>query len=155
MCTGETLAALAQSCDLTWAQLAHFNWGIDKPAAVNEHLRIDVGCTKKTHDGHNYVFDDADSPGIVYLPKRWSREGLATNETHTIRVRRVHGPTRPFGMCRAIEGYPIEGKRFVVKEDGNEIFAGETDADGLINVPFAHAERYEVWFETTGTSTEG
>ncbi len=86
--TGETLAGLAKSAGLSWQQLAQFNWGTADPDKINEHLRDEVGCTKKTKDGRNYVFDDSDHPGIVFIPKPWEQKGLATDQIHTIRVRK-------------------------------------------------------------------
>lgn len=83
--TGDTLAGLAQMAGMTWKELAKFNWGTDDPKKVNRHLRWDVGCTKKTADGSNYVFDDSDSPGIVLLPFPWSAP-LGTGLEHVLRV---------------------------------------------------------------------
>jgi hypothetical protein len=87
--TGETLKSIASSAGITWQALAKFNWGTDAAEEVNEHLRWIVGCTKKTADGKNYVFDNADSPGILYVPKKWKQGGLTTNQLHTIRVRKA------------------------------------------------------------------
>ncbi|RMF75392.1 MAG: LysM domain-containing protein [Planctomycetota bacterium] len=85
--TGETLDSLAQQNNLTWQQLAMFNWDTNVPKEINEHLRDKVGCTKKTADGHNYMFNDADDPGVVFVPTKWEKKGLATEQVHTIRVR--------------------------------------------------------------------
>ena len=76
---------------MTWQRLAEFNWGTSDPTAINEHLRDGVGCTKKTADGHNYMFDSSDKPGIIYIPQKWSRDGLATEKTHTIEVKSLGG----------------------------------------------------------------
>lgn len=85
--TGESLESLARANGMTWQELARFNWGTDVPSEINEHLAQDVGCTRKTRDGKNYVFTSEDDPGIIYIPKEWSQEGLATEVEHTIRVR--------------------------------------------------------------------
>lgn len=71
--TGDSIAGLAQSIGITWQELARYNWGTDVPSRINIHLRDDVGCTKKTASGLNYVFTSDDSPGIVYLPKKRTR----------------------------------------------------------------------------------
>ncbi|HEV8605856.1 MAG TPA: LysM domain-containing protein [Tepidisphaeraceae bacterium] len=84
--TGETLDGLAKKAGMTWKDLAKFNWGTDVPREINGALRRFVGCTKKTADGANYKFDDTDDPGIVLIPKPWKQEGLATGETHVVRV---------------------------------------------------------------------
>ena len=87
--TGDSLASLAKAAKMTWQDLAKFNWGTDVPDEINKHLRDEVGCTKKTADGHNYVFDDSDHPGIVFIPHQWEQDGLATTQRHVIRVRRM------------------------------------------------------------------
>jgi LysM repeat protein len=85
----ETLNKLADDNGLGWRDLASFNWGTSDPDDINEHLRDSVGCTKKTRDGRSYMFDDTDEPGIVFIPQQWKKEGLATEKTHTIRVKRL------------------------------------------------------------------
>lgn len=85
--TGETIDSLAQQNNLTWQQLAMFNWDTNVPKEINEHLRDKVGCTHKTADGNNYMFNDADDPGIIFIPKKWEQKGLATEMVHTVRVR--------------------------------------------------------------------
>jgi hypothetical protein len=85
--TGESLDGIARANDFTWQELAEFNWDTREPDQINEHLRDDVGCTAKTHDGFNYSFRSEDQPGIIYIPRPWAVGGLATEQTHTIRVR--------------------------------------------------------------------
>lgn len=87
--TGETLDSVARGAGLTWQELARFNWGTSVPKQINDHLRDEVGCTKKTQDGHNYIFTSDDDPGIVYVPRPWEQTGLATDRTHVVRVRNV------------------------------------------------------------------
>jgi hypothetical protein len=84
--SGESLASLAKGAGISWKDLALFNWGTDVPTEINLRLRDYVGCTKKTKDGHNYIFSDSDHPGILLIPSQWSLRGLAANKTHTIRV---------------------------------------------------------------------
>jgi hypothetical protein len=84
--TGETLDGLAKANKLSWQMLAKFNWGTAEPDKINKHLRMDVGCTKKTKDRKNYQFDDSDDPGIVYIPKPFRSRNLSTKKIHTIRV---------------------------------------------------------------------
>jgi hypothetical protein len=87
--TGESIDSLAKKAGMKWQDLARFNWGTDVPKEINVHLVDEVGCTKKTKDGKNYVFTDDDSPGIVYIPTKWSETGLATEKTHVVRVKPV------------------------------------------------------------------
>ena len=74
--SGETLESVAKQAGLKWQDLAFFNWGTKAPAEINKQLEAAVGCTKKTADGQNFIFDDADSPGIIYIPKQWKLPGL-------------------------------------------------------------------------------
>ncbi len=87
--TGETLESIAKANGLPWQVLAKFNWGTSVPEEIDRHLRDDVGCTKKTKDRKNYIFDSSDDPGLIYIPKPFSVKSLGTRKTHVIRVRPV------------------------------------------------------------------
>ena len=89
--TGESLKSIAERHGMTWQELALFNWDTAEPDAINEHLRDEVGCTKKTPDGYNYVFDNSDEPGLLYIPEVWEQTALVTEQTHTFRVREAEG----------------------------------------------------------------
>jgi hypothetical protein len=136
--TGETLEALAQDAGITASQLAKFNWGTDAPAEVNKHLRDDVGCTKKDA-ADNYLLDDSDRPGIIFIPQVWLAEGLETGRTHVVRVRR---PSLPQYAWLAVQvffhGTPIEGLAVEYLKSGDDDGPGEslgpaltTDKEGL------------------------
>jgi hypothetical protein len=84
---GESIDSIARANGWTWKELAKFNFGTDVPNEINKHLVKDVGCWKKTKDGYNYQFTDRDTPGIMYVPKKWEEDGLATGQTHVVRVR--------------------------------------------------------------------
>jgi len=83
---GDSIASLAGRCRIPWKDLARLNFGTDKPTQINRHLVQDVGCTKKTADGNNYMFDDSDNPGLMLLPSECRRTGFAVGQTHIIRV---------------------------------------------------------------------
>jgi hypothetical protein len=85
--TGETLASVAEAHGMTWKQLAKFNFGSTAPREVNRGLRNQVGCREKTADRANYVFNSNDSPGILFIPEAWDRDGLRTDRTYTLRLR--------------------------------------------------------------------
>lgn len=89
--TGETLASVAALHDMSWKELAEFNWGSSAPREVNGFLRDRVGCWKKSPDGLNYQFTSVDEPGLIYIPRPWSQSGLATEQEHVIRVRVAAG----------------------------------------------------------------
>jgi hypothetical protein len=87
--TGESIGSLAQKAGIKWQDLAKFNWNTDDPESINDALRDRVGCTKKTRDRLNYMFDSTDKPGIVYIPTKWEETGLATGKQHVVRVKPV------------------------------------------------------------------
>ena len=120
--TGDTLASLASSNGLAPEDLARFNWGVTTPDEINAHLRDVVGCTKKTQDGRNYLFDDSDDPGIVYLPKPWSATGLASGKAHQVRVRRIAGRMPDLKLLYQIDPHSPDAKSDVMvleAEDGS------------------------------------
>lgn len=92
----DTLKSIAEAAGLTWEKLAQFNFGTDDPKKVNQALHSQVGCRKKTHDRQNYVFSDHDDPGLVYVPHKIDFRSLRTGQTHTLRVRKIFRPQRPF-----------------------------------------------------------
>ena len=83
---GDSIASLAGRCRIPWQDLARLNFGTDKPTQINRHLVDDVGCTKKTADGNNYMFDDSDNPGLMLLPSEFRRTGFAVGQIHLLRV---------------------------------------------------------------------
>lgn len=135
--TGESIKSLAESNGLTWQQLALFNWYTEIPDEINVKLRDEVGCTKKAPDGVNYRFDDADDPGIVYIPTLWNAKGLATDQTHTIRVRGPLGDAAQINYIRLCvyhdDEKPAGGLGYAIRDAvGAAVCAGETDAQGRI-----------------------
>lgn len=94
--TGETLRSIASDAGLTWNDLALFNFGTKDPQKVEKHLAADVGCTKKDPSGDGLVFDDADWPGLLLVPRQWRLPGMAHAQEHKVRVR----PLRPAGFIR-------------------------------------------------------
>jgi hypothetical protein len=88
--SGDTPASIAAAAGMDWRKLAKFNWGTDAPKEINARLRDDVGCTKKTTDGRNYLLDDTDNPGVIYIPSEWTQT-LQPGQTHAIHVRRAKG----------------------------------------------------------------
>lgn len=86
---GDTLDSIAAKNGLTGQDLAIFNFGSSDPAAVNTAIRARVGSKTLGADKKTFVFDDADKPGILYIPKEWKETGLATEKVHTVRLRPV------------------------------------------------------------------
>jgi LysM repeat protein len=86
---GDTLASIAANNGLSEQDLAVFNFGTSDGTAVNRAIRARVGAKTLGPDKQTYLFDDADKPGLIYLPRPWQQDGLATEQTHTMRVRPV------------------------------------------------------------------
>lgn len=86
---GETLASIAKSAGMSEQDLAIFNFGTSDKEAVNTAIRARVGSKTLGPDKKHYVFDDKDKPGLIYIPKEWKQDGLATEKTHTMKVRPV------------------------------------------------------------------
>lgn len=84
----DSIAALANAEGMPWQDLARYNWGTAVPAEINAALELTVGTSKRTKDGRNLMFDDADRPGIVFLPRPIDEAGLATGREHILRLRR-------------------------------------------------------------------
>ncbi|HEV2701293.1 MAG TPA: hypothetical protein VGV09_06670 [Steroidobacteraceae bacterium] len=84
--TGESLDSVAAAAGLTRQDLTRFNWGTTDSKEINQRLYDEVGCTKTTLDGKNYIFDDLDEPGVVYVPTEWKQEYLETTRTHVFTV---------------------------------------------------------------------
>ncbi|MCC6971627.1 MAG: hypothetical protein IT434_15555 [Phycisphaerales bacterium] len=86
---GESILSLATAAGFDWKFLARFNWGTDVPTEINKHLVNDNGIWKKTKDGKNYSFTSTDHPGIMFIPKKWEKLGVATGTEHVFKVRHI------------------------------------------------------------------
>lgn len=145
--TGETIKSLATANGMTWEELAEFNWDTRIPEQINDHLRDDVGCTKKTADGNNYMFDDSDDPGIMYIPTQWRQDGLATDTEHIIRVAK-RGITEPYNIEIELhyeDETPMAHARFDAYFEDMKV-EGETDADGraIISLNAPRTDRFRI-----------
>ncbi len=130
--SGETIKSLAEANGLTWQRLAKFNWGTPNPDEINKHLREDVGCTKKTPDGYNYVFTSEDDPGIVHIPKKWIRTNLALDDTYTIRVRRLERLSLLIRLHIDPTGASRDEDRFVLESTDGSYRSTKTVSDDQI-----------------------
>jgi hypothetical protein len=126
--TGETLDSIARAAGLTWQSLAEFNWGTTSPKGINDHLRAEVGCTKKTHDGKNYRFDDDDHPGLVFVPSTYVGN-FATGDTHRIRVMQHRFVYLLYDEHRR---FPLPFHEYLLYDDEKHVLTGESDAEGRV-----------------------
>lgn len=60
--------AEARAAGMTANDLCYFNYKTRTPAEINWYLYNKTGCRSTTKDGKNYIFTNADRPGVVYLP---------------------------------------------------------------------------------------
>jgi hypothetical protein len=143
---GESIKSLAEGVGLKWQELAKFNWDTDVPNEINKHLRDEVGCTKKTKDGYNYMFDDSDNPGIMHIPKAWSKTGLATGQTHVFRVKKIKGgPILRFVLESSITGHLLPFHPFKVFDmSDKEIASGTTNECAMATVEVPKDGDYQV-----------
>ena len=86
---GESIDSLAKANGFDWKFLSRFNWGTDVPKEINRHLVDDNGIWKATKDGKNFMFTSTDHPGIMFIPKKWEKTGLATGKEHVFKVRHI------------------------------------------------------------------
>lgn len=129
--SGETIASIAADAGIDWQQLARFNWGTNVPREINERLRDEVGCTKKTVDGRNYVLDDIDEPGIIYVPSEW-RRSFQPGRTHYIRVRRSKGILL---LLENEQGLRLPEVGYSVAFDDGTERTGQLGRSGIAHVP--------------------
>jgi hypothetical protein len=139
---GDTLQSVARKAGMAWEELAYFNWGTKDSKEVDRLLELWMGCT--TQDGQGgRVFTGREEPGLIRIPRLFSKSGLATDTKNVLRVQR---PKLPFGRCVDAAHHPIARKRFVVQENHQQLYEGESDANGWLLAPFAWRDTYDVQF---------
>lgn len=102
---GDSLAAIvgrhqSREPELTWQLIAVLNWGTDDPVEVNRALVEIVGCAELHEDPSQTVLDPArgTNPQIL-VPRIFRRDGLASEQTHTITLRKPK-PATAIGITR-------------------------------------------------------
>ncbi len=151
---GETLESLAGHIGISGRELARFNFGVDAPRLVNAALRAYVGTTRRDATGRNYVFDDADDPGIIYLPKIVPDQTLATGEPHVIRISRPR-----FKVPLDLETVDDLGRAVpnvalvLMREDAAFALDVTSDGKGIAHLDEVLAGRYEVLLEDSSPAS--
>jgi len=116
---GDSLEAIAKretdaGNRLTADEITRFNWGTSDPDVVDELLRDELGCYKRGEDKRFVFSADAESKSDLYIPKAFEKTGLATDNTHTLRVKKQPPPPHQFEGCTEIQGVTFEfDKSFV------------------------------------------
>jgi len=91
---GDTIDSIAKENDMTWQELAKFNWGTDIPNKINIFLRDIVGCHVLTDDLKNFRFwgDEKNlgfGTGFLWVPEDLSLT-FASNTKHHINVKTIN-----------------------------------------------------------------
>lgn len=86
--SSDSLKTLAGRANVSWEELARFNFGTDNPKKINDALRDRVGCHKFVNNNYRFAGDEK---GVMYLPHLWEQSALGVNQTHRFRVTRADG----------------------------------------------------------------
>jgi peptidoglycan hydrolase-like protein with peptidoglycan-binding domain len=110
---GDSLQAIAQrestpGHPLTAADLARFNWGTDDPGMIDEFLRDELGCYRRGPDKEFIISADAQPRTDLFIPQLFGKSGCATDQTHTIRVKKKAAPPKQFAACARVRGVCFE-----------------------------------------------
>jgi hypothetical protein len=152
--TGDSfMTACARGAGLIPMIGAYFNWGVRTYEEIEEKLRDYVGCTEKDEDG-DYILDDSNDPGIIYLYKKWEMTGVLINKMRTVRVRKIQ--PKPL-MLHDVElrvvwddsGEPVQNLPIVI--DNNVVC---TDSSGIVRIDRARARSCKAQCNLDGVALE-
>ena len=101
---GDDLEAIAEretaeGNAITGAELARFNWGTSDPEHIDELLRDELGCRRRGPDNRFVFASDDEARSELRIPSRFTRDGLALNRTHQVRVTCLDCPDQFLGCC--------------------------------------------------------
>jgi hypothetical protein len=154
--TGDTLQSIGLKEEQYFLpeDVSFFNWGVMTNEETQEKLRDFIGCTKKDEDG-DYVFDDSDSPGIIYLWKKWEMTGVHINEMRTLRVRKNLEQQGKSAKVRvkSPDGKPIANLHICFEMSDGTVQMVETDAQGNAVPNMPKDESVKVSFPTLDAET--
>lgn len=117
---GDTLAKIAErECaagnNLTWQDIARFNWGTDDPKEINIFFRDELGARLRDAD-NNFVISADDTPtGELLIPVRFKKQGLAPDKTHKLALKATPVPPTQFLQCCAVPGITFETDKSFVR----------------------------------------
>jgi len=147
---GDTLEEIAEretanGNPLTAAEIALFNWGTDDPEVIDEHLRDELDCYRRGEDNRFLISSDSEPRSDLLLPQRFEESGLPINQTHTIRVRKLHEPPPQFEACARVRGIFFETAKSFIRPSVvgdlkrvEEALTRHPDAKALI---FGHTDK--------------
>ncbi|MFC1716731.1 peptidoglycan-binding protein [Candidatus Poribacteria bacterium] len=115
---GDTLQTIADretaaGNELTWQEIAKFNWGTDDLDEVNEYMRDELGCYRRDESNNFVISSDDDPRSDLLIPVPFEQSGFALGTTHTLRIQKQESPQQ-FLECSSIPGVTFEfDKSFV------------------------------------------
>ncbi len=116
---GDTLERIAQrerdaGNDITWEDIAKFNWGSADKAIVNEYLRDALGARLRDADKNFLISADDEPSGELLIPIRYKKANIETNKKYVFHVTKQPAPPQQFLECASIPGVTFEfDKSFV------------------------------------------
>jgi len=115
---GDTLQSIAEretavGNEISWQDIAKFNWGTDDQEEINEYLRDELGCRLRDTDNNFVISGDDEPQGELLIPVPFKKTNLSLENLHVLRVRKKVSPPQ-FLECVAIPGVTFEfDKSFV------------------------------------------
>lgn len=92
---GDTWDSIAADHGVAPAALMRFNFDTADPSRIQVAMSEHLGCWRRDPDSGRLVFTADDDPGILLVPRPW-QTSVATGYEHTLRVRAVRAPARPY-----------------------------------------------------------
>ena len=146
---GDTLQAIAEresaaGNEITWQQLAKYNWGTDDPDEVNAYLRDELGCRKRNEEKNFVIAADDEPQGELLIPTRFQQSGVSLQKIYTVKVRKKVSPSQ-FLECCTIPGITFAFDKSFIRPSVvehikplEEAFAKHPDAKIMV---FGHTDK--------------
>lgn len=130
----QTLAAIVAAeatsdPELTWQEVALYNWATTEPAEVNRALVEIVGVSKIESDPTRSVLDpDLGTTKIIYIPKPFEAKNLDLEKKHVVKVKQRR-PAPAVGLTELDKWFIPESETCNIKYrlDGSSKLADKVD----------------------------
>jgi hypothetical protein len=137
--TGDTPESIARKWNMTWSEIALFNWGTVDRGQLEQRYREELGCTRKAADG-SLRFDDSDEPGVMLIPYPWEAR-LQVGPVHRMSADRL----RPVFISLENEfGLSLPGARYLVQFSDRTQREGRLGRSGVARLTGAPAGPFSV-----------
>ena len=145
---GDTLESIAEVCrsqgnDISALDIAEYNWQVSDKEEINRFLRDELGARRR-YENNSFVLQSDDEPrSKLLIPKRFKKEGLSFNKTHSIKVS-LKTPVPPQLLnCHSISGVYFDyNQSFLYPEAASllESFAGYAEQEESKLMLFGHTD---------------